>query len=132
MSESAEQAPDSPILPLPPLRPLLIVKASTDQLLYFRPGQQTHETMPIADAATRLAPELLLVARDSTASGGEPDDIAGFTTKPKAFGFSWFIPELLKHKSLWRDVLLASLAIQIVGLSTPLFTQVIIDKVVVH
>ncbi|MBL8413333.1 MAG: peptidase domain-containing ABC transporter [Propionivibrio sp.] len=88
--------------------------------------------MPIADAATLLAPELLLVARDSTASGGEPDDIAGFTTEKKAFGFSWFIPELLKHKSLWRDVLLASLAIQLVGLSTPLFTQVIIDKVVVH
>ena len=130
-----EQAPDAPIPPfppLPPLRPLLIVKASTDQLLYFRPGQQTPETMPIADAATRLAPELLLVARDSTASGGEPDDIAGFTTEKKAFGFSWFIPELLKHKSLWRDVLLASLAIQLVGLSTPLFTQVIIDKVVVH
>jgi subfamily B ATP-binding cassette protein HlyB/CyaB len=88
--------------------------------------------MPIADAATRLAPELLLVARDSTASGDEPDDIAGFTPEHKAFGFSWFIPELLKHKTLWRDVLLASLAIQLVGLSTPLFTQVIIDKVVVH
>ena len=50
----------------------------------------------------------------------------------KEFGFKWFIPELLKHKTIWRDVLLASLAIQLVGLATPLFTQVIIDKVVVH
>ena len=50
----------------------------------------------------------------------------------RAFGFDWFIPELLKHKTIWRDVLLASLAIQFVGLATPLFTQVIIDKVVVH
>jgi subfamily B ATP-binding cassette protein HlyB/CyaB len=48
------------------------------------------------------------------------------------FGFRWFIPELLKHRKIWRDVLLASLAIQLVGLATPLFTQVIIDKVVVH
>jgi len=44
--------------------------------------------MLIADAATRLAPELLLVARDSSASGGEPDDIAGFAPEKKAFGFS--------------------------------------------
>src|SRR5258706_1691913 len=33
---------------------------------------------------------------------------------------------------MWRDVLLASLACQVVGLITPLFTQVVIDKVVVH
>ncbi len=58
--------------------------------------------------------------------------IPGFEVEKKEFGFKWFIPELLKHKTIWRDVLLASLAIQLVGLATPLFTQVIIDKVVVH
>ncbi len=114
----------------PALTTLLIVKASADQLLYFRPGSQTPETMPIADAATVLAPELILVAKESTA--GEADDIAGFTPEKKTFGFRWFTAELLKHKTIWRDVLLASLAIQLVGLTTPLFTQVIIDKVVVH
>src|SRR5438445_77642 len=50
----------------------------------------------------------------------------------RKFGFRWFVPELAKHKPIWRDVLLASLAIQLIGLATPLFTQVIIDKVVVH
>jgi subfamily B ATP-binding cassette protein HlyB/CyaB len=49
-----------------------------------------------------------------------------------AFGFRWFVPELLKHRTIWRDVLLASAAIQILALATPIFTQVIIDKVVVH
>jgi subfamily B ATP-binding cassette protein HlyB/CyaB len=39
---------------------------------------------------------------------------------------------LLKHKQIWRDVLIASFAIQLVGLGTPLFTQVIIDKVIAH
>jgi len=48
------------------------------------------------------------------------------------FGFRWFAQELLRHKRIWRDVLLASLFIQLIGLTTPLFTQVIIDKVVVH
>jgi ATP-binding cassette, subfamily B, bacterial HlyB/CyaB len=52
---------------------------------------------------------------------------------PRArFGFRWFIPELLKHRSVWRDVLAASLVIQVLALGTPLFTQVVIDKVVVH
>jgi len=50
----------------------------------------------------------------------------------KEFGFRWFVPELLKHKKVWRDVLLASLALQLVGLATPLFTQTVIDKVIVH
>jgi subfamily B ATP-binding cassette protein HlyB/CyaB len=49
-----------------------------------------------------------------------------------SFGFRWFLPELLRHKAVWRDVLLASLCIQAAGLTTPLFTQIIIDKVVVH
>lgn len=48
------------------------------------------------------------------------------------FGFHWFIPALLQHRSVWRDVLLASLVLQILALGTPLFTQAIIDKVVVH
>lgn len=48
------------------------------------------------------------------------------------FGFRWFIPPLLKHKRVWRDVLLASLVIQLLALGMPLFTQVIIDKVIVH
>jgi subfamily B ATP-binding cassette protein HlyB/CyaB len=127
-AEGPETPPEIP--PAPPLAPVLIVKASADSLLFFRTGSQTPETMPLNEVATRLEPELLLVAKESTA--GPEDDIAGFTPEKKEFGFSWFIPELLKHKAIWRDVLLASLAIQLVGLVTPLFTQVIIDKVVVH
>ncbi len=50
----------------------------------------------------------------------------------RRFGFRWFIPELLKHQGIWRDVVLASLVIQLMALGTPLFTQAIIDKVVVH
>jgi subfamily B ATP-binding cassette protein HlyB/CyaB len=49
-----------------------------------------------------------------------------------AFGLPWFLPYLLKHRGVWRDVLLASLVIQLLALGTPLFTQSIIDKVVVH
>jgi len=50
----------------------------------------------------------------------------------KEFSFRWFVPELLKYKKIWSEVLLASLAIQLVGLAVPICTQIVIDKVVVH
>ncbi|MEO8411969.1 MAG: hypothetical protein ABI478_15495 [Propionivibrio sp.] len=131
-AESGDSAATVVQLPVtPPLTPILLIKASADQLLYFRPGRQAAETLAIADVPARLSPELILVAKE-TAAGGEDDPIAGFVREKKAFGFSWFIPELKKHQRIWRDVTLASLAMQVVGLVTPLFTQVIIDKVIVH
>src|SRR5439155_17550559 len=51
---------------------------------------------------------------------------------PTSFGLRWFIPELLKHKRIWRDVLLASLFIQLIAMAIPLCSQIIIDKVIVH
>ncbi len=57
---------------------------------------------------------------------------AGDAAPAKPFGFSTIWREVIQHRSIWRHVLLASLAIQVVGLGTPLLTQVIIDKVLVH
>jgi len=48
------------------------------------------------------------------------------------FGIRWFLPELLRHRSAWRDVLAASLFMQLLALAAPLCMQVVIDKVVVH
>ena len=59
-------------------------------------------------------------------------DEAAAAAGRSGFGFRWFVPELLRHKAIWRDVLLASLAIQLMALATPVFTQVVIDKVIVH
>lgn len=50
----------------------------------------------------------------------------------RAFGFSWFVPAVLKYRTLLAEVLLASLFIQLFALVTPLFFQVVIDKVLVH
>lgn len=48
------------------------------------------------------------------------------------FGFKWFFMEILKYKRIVGQVLLGSFVIQLFGLVTPLFTQVILDKVLVH
>ncbi|MCK4839617.1 MAG: hypothetical protein KAS94_12515, partial [Desulfobulbaceae bacterium] len=115
----------------PVIHPVIILKSEGDKFLYFRAGSQSPESVSIEEAPSLFEPELIMVGREFAPEEGE-EDIPGFETEKKKFGFSWFIPELLKHKPIWRDVLLASLAIQLVGLTTPLFTQVIIDKVIAH
>lgn len=69
-------------------------------------------------------------------AANEPDGgcvpVAGFDDEPRRFGFRWFVPALARHRNIWRDVLLASLFLQVAGLATPLFTQVVVDKVIVH
>lgn len=48
------------------------------------------------------------------------------------FGLSWFFPVITKYKRFLFQVLGISLLLQLFGLTAPLFTQVIIDKVLVH
>lgn len=48
------------------------------------------------------------------------------------FDFSWFIPAIVKYRRLFTEVLAASFFIQLFALITPLFFQVVIDKVLVH
>jgi subfamily B ATP-binding cassette protein HlyB/CyaB len=50
----------------------------------------------------------------------------------ESFSFRWFLPSLWRYRKPLAHVLLASLFVQIFALVTPLFFQVIIDKVLVH
>ena len=114
--------------PLPIVHPAIVVQANADSIILFEVGTNTPKVMPHADFAVRYAGsafQLALEIKDIK----DPD---GAMTKQVEFGFRWFIPELMKHKRIWRDVLIASLIIQLLALATPLFTQVIIDKVIVH
>lgn len=45
---------------------------------------------------------------------------------------SWFIPAFVHHRHLIGEVLLFSLMLQFLALATPLFFQVVMDKVFVH
>lgn len=48
------------------------------------------------------------------------------------FNISWFIPSLVKYRKLFSEVLIASFFLQLFALITPLFFQVVMDKVLVH
>jgi subfamily B ATP-binding cassette protein HlyB/CyaB len=107
----------------------LVLECDSANVLYLAEGSAAPTTRNIADFGNDYAGTVLLCS--TSAATPAPEDAAPLaSTRP--FGFDWFVPELMKHRSIWRDVLLASLAIQLVALAAPLCTQVIIDKVIVH
>jgi len=63
---------------------------------------------------------LLLTSREKIAGDKRPFDI------------SWFIPALVKYRRALRDVLVGSFFLQLMGLASPIFFQLVIDKVLVH
>ncbi len=115
-----------------PIDPALLIKADAERVLFFRAGAEQPETVSLAEFTRHFRTDILLVARKEKSPTALDEPSGDQNKKALPFGFRWFLPELMKHKRIWRDVIIASLAIQLVGLVTPLFTQVIIDKVVVH
>ena len=108
-----------------PRRLGLVLAADVDAMLVA-----AREGAPVSmsrEAFERDYESGVLCGSPREAPGGADDASRG-----ERFGLRWFLPELLRHRSVWRDVLLASFALQFVGLAAPLCTQVVIDKVVVH
>jgi subfamily B ATP-binding cassette protein HlyB/CyaB len=108
-------------------RPVLLLQADAERALMLRVGETKPSTIPSDAFASMFTGEVFFAA-----PAAKPVAADGESEPPRQFGFRWFVPELLKYRSIWRDVLLASLAIQLMALATPLFTQIVIDKVVVH
>lgn len=106
----------------------LILNADDTRILYLQRGESAPKTASYAELSARVGSAYLAMAPKAHRAA-DPDDL---TFASGRFGLRWFIPELLKHRRIWRDVLLVSLVLQLMALATPLFTQAIIDKVVVH
>lgn len=98
---------------------LLKLNPKEGKLLVFSPTQKEAQEWSYEEFKLNATEELLIV-------------------KPKLlsaqvkFGFGWFYAEIMKYKRVIGEVLMGSFIIQLFGLITPLFTQVILDKVVVH
>ncbi|MDF2180640.1 cysteine peptidase family C39 domain-containing protein [Neptuniibacter sp. CAU 1671] len=56
----------------------------------------------------------------------------GLVGQLKDFDIRWFIPLLVKYRKLFGEVILISFFLQLFALVTPLFFQVVMDKVLVH
>jgi ATP-binding cassette, subfamily B, bacterial HlyB/CyaB len=91
------------------------------QALVQSPLSSEPETLTFEQLNTRFGGTVVLMTTR--------EQLAGAARK---FDIVWFIPALVKYRHALRDVLIASFIIQIVGLISPLFFQVVIDKVLVH
>jgi subfamily B ATP-binding cassette protein HlyB/CyaB len=109
-------------------RPALVVQVNDTHVMLFRAGTDQVLNLTLKEFDAEFTGTVFQFAPVADPLK-DPD---GARDTQRAFGFQWFIPELLKHKRVWRDVLIASLFIQLLALGTPIFTQVVIDKVVVH
>ena len=116
------------VIPPCKVHPAIVVQVGAESVTLFEVGTNTPKVMMYAEFAARFAGTGFQLALE-TKPLKDPD---GALSGKTVFGFHWFLPELMKHRHVWRDVLIASLVIQLLALATPLFTQVIIDKVVVH
>jgi ATP-binding cassette, subfamily B, bacterial HlyB/CyaB len=99
----------------------LIGKFGDSQVLIQDPQKAQPENLSLEEFSSRWFGDLVLVTTRARLAGDQ-----------RAFDISWFIPALVKYRNLLGEVIAASFFLQLFGLITPLFFQVVIDKVLVH
>lgn len=100
---------------------VIVAKTASDQVLIQDP-EKSQPGLLTGEAFDREWTGLLILVAKR----------AGPSAEKSTFDFSWFIPAMVKYRGLIGEVLLASFVLQLFALLTPLFTQIVIDKVLVH
>jgi subfamily B ATP-binding cassette protein HlyB/CyaB len=100
---------------------LILGKVIDDSLLVQRPLSPRPEAMTQAELEAIWDGDIILMARR-----------AALTDLSRRFDISWFLGAVHKYRRLLSEVLLASFFLQVFAVISPLFFQVVIDKVLVH
>ncbi|UXY13914.1 type I secretion system permease/ATPase [Chitiniphilus purpureus] len=100
---------------------VILARLDNDHVLYQDPQVGRPQQCSKAEWLARWSGRLILFTSRASLAG----ELA-------RFDFSWFIPALIKYRKLLGEVLLVSFFLQLVALATPLFFQVVMDKVLVH
>jgi ATP-binding cassette, subfamily B, bacterial HlyB/CyaB len=89
----------------------------------------------IIDPLTHSAREIPLDEAESVSSGSMllvTRRLGGAGVDPNTFGFRWFWPSIFRYRRPLAHVIVASLFVQLFALATPIFFQLVVDKVLVH
>jgi subfamily B ATP-binding cassette protein HlyB/CyaB len=100
---------------------IVLAKVDDDRVLVQDPAAGRPEVVPRTEFHSRWTGRLLLVTSRASLAG-----------KARRFDLTWFIPSLVKYRRLFGEVLVSSFFLQMFALMTPIFFQVVIDKVLVH
>ncbi|MBB4292350.1 subfamily B ATP-binding cassette protein HlyB/CyaB [Rhizobium leguminosarum] len=115
-----------------PVPAIVQVRSGSFQVLGgLNPSGKYRLVDPITRADREIAPSDILAEIDARVIlvGRR---IRGEGSDPREFGFKWFLPSIWRYRKPLAHVLLASLFVQIFALITPLFFQVVVDKVLTH
>ncbi|WP_302328909.1 type I secretion system permease/ATPase [Pseudomonas triclosanedens] len=99
----------------------IIARIDQGKALIQSPLVQRPEIISQEELEARWTGELLLFRSEASQA-----------SELSRFDFTWFIPAIVKYRKLLGEVLVASFVLQIFALLTPLFFQVVMDKVLVH
>jgi len=99
----------------------ILAAQDKDKLLIHDPRAERAETLSTEQLAERWNGRLILIRSQASIVG----ELA-------RFDFTWFIPAIIKYRRLLAEALLISFVLQLFALLTPLFFQVVMDKVLVH
>jgi subfamily B ATP-binding cassette protein HlyB/CyaB len=100
---------------------LLLGKVSKDEAIVQVPGEPRPRLMTRAEFEAVWSGELVLMTRR-----------AGLVELSRRFDISWFLSAMHKYRFVLARVLVASFFLQLFALVSPLFFQVVIDKVLVN
>ena len=100
---------------------IVVLRAEQERLLIVDPYQDTPVLIQIKNLFNAWEGKIVLFTKRHQAKQEE-----------HKFNLFWFVPVVLKYKKFLGQVLFLSLILQVFGLISPIFTQVIIDKVLVH
>lgn len=95
--------------------PFILAKTNEDKCLVQRPNKETPEVISYDELKENWNKKSLKINQ-----------------KQARFDITWFIPEFLQHKRVLSEIFLFSFVLQILALISPLFFQVVMDKVLVH
>ena len=115
--------------------PLVLTLADGSYGVAMRRETVGEDTRWIVHVAGAPRPEVWTQAQFAEQFGGTVLLIAtrgSIAGAARRFGLTWFVPLLVKYRRAVRDVLIASVFLQLLGLVTPLLFQIVIDKVLVH
>ncbi|WP_424629796.1 peptidase domain-containing ABC transporter [Bradyrhizobium sp. SYSU BS000235] len=117
--------------------PALVQLANLNWIVVLGAGEDSSgEALLIFDPLADR-PEPFLVDKESFSQNWRGDTILlkrgqAHSSGPRPFGFRWFVPELIRERRLFADVAIAAILLYGLGLITPIFFQLVIDKVLVH
>ena len=100
---------------------IILARVDGEQALIQSPSAGRPQTLSLGELHQRWAGELILFTSR-----------ASLAAELGKFDFTWFIPAVVKYRRLLGEVLVVSLVLQCLALVTPLFFQVVMDKVLVH